>query len=205
MGKCASGTCFTLLTLLTIGLTLALFIFATIVYAKIKTASESIFIGLIVCLCISFLLFVFGIYASCCGNNCVKGILSILYIVYALGIGAAGVVLLIYRQKLPDYFSDAYHKGSLSNSTIDTIQETFNCHFPPKATVLEDQEDCLEKFKDYVHRYGLICGIALLALFIFLLLGVCLAIRIICKKDEDISNAKSRENEQINTPLTYGW
>ena len=70
-----------------------------------------------------------------------------------------------------------------------------------------ENADCLSKFEDYVKHYGLICGIALIALFVFLFLGVCFAIRTICKKDnkDDSNAAKSREQEQMNAPLTYGW
>lgn len=206
MGKCASGTIFTILTFLTIGFTFALFVFATVIYAKIKSASNEAFIIIIVCLCISFLILLFGIYASCCGNDCVKVILSILYIIYAFGIGAMGVALIIYQKKLPDYFSNAYYDGTLSNTTKDTIEEAFNCKFPPKNILLDDSTNCLTKFEDYVHHYGLICGITLIALFILLFIGVCFAFRAICKKDNhDESNAKSREQETINQPLTYGW
>lgn len=206
MGKCASGI-FTILTLLTIGCTFALFVFATVVFVKIKSASNEIFIVIIICLGVSFLILIFGIYASCCGNNCVKGVLSILYIIYAFAIGALGVALIIFQKKLPEYFDKAYYDGTLSNTTQDMIVEAFNCKFPPKNKRINDEtpKDCLDKFKDYVHNYGLICGIALIVLFILLFIGVCFAIHVICKKDQDLSNAKSREQEQMNQPLTYGW
>ncbi|OHT05120.1 hypothetical protein TRFO_27306 [Tritrichomonas foetus] len=207
MGKCCSNTCFGILTLLTIGLTLALFIFATFIYAKIKTANETIFIAIVICLCVSALLFFFGIYASCCGGKCTKAILSIFYIIYAFAIGAAGVLIIVYKSRLTQIFRDAYDQGKFKQADLDAIAETFNCVFPDtESNLTNSTESCFDKFEKYVTKYGLIVGIALLCLFVLLMAGVVLSCKFLCRKDEyeDISAPKKPDNA-INTPLTYGW
>ncbi|OHT08688.1 hypothetical protein TRFO_04750 [Tritrichomonas foetus] len=210
--KCCTGTCFTILTIFTIGLTLGIFIFATIVYSKIRTVNDTIFIVIIIALCVTALVFIFGIYSSCCGNKCTKGILTFIYLIYALVLAALGISLLIFKNKLPGYFREAYDSGKFSKEDIATLEETFNCQFPESengtSLLLNDtdtnQTDCFEMFESYVKDYGLWLGIALIILFVILFIGVVLACRLACKKDEE-STGTHPVKEQVSTPLTYGW
>lgn len=202
MGKCALGACFTLLTIITIGATLALFIFAVIVYTKIKVVSETVFIVVIVGLCVTALLFLFGIYASFCGGNCSKNLLSILYLLFSLVIGGAGVILLIYRTKLPEYFEE-YVKNQDHKEIIDTIENVFKC----SVEETPGTKTCQVIFKEYCEKYGAIVGGCLLGIFAFLLFGVIIAWCLMCQQGKaDTSNVQPLNTQNtLNDQLNFDW
>ncbi|OHT16921.1 Tetraspanin family protein [Tritrichomonas foetus] len=207
--KCCTGMCFMMLTLCTLGVTLAILIFATIIYSKIRTVNETLFIVIIIALCVTALIFIFGLYASCCGKKCSKGVLSMIYLIYAIALGACGVLILIYKNKLVGMLEDVYNKGKLSSDDISSIEEFFKCSFENKTELVllnETDDGCFNKFEDYVKKYGLIIGIVLLVIFVLLMFGVIMSCRLACKK-EDISSGSKQEqnNSQITSPLTYGW
>ena len=208
MGKCCSSTCFAILTLLTIGLTLAVFIVALIAYVKFKFLNNTVFIVIIVCLCVSTLLLLFGIYASCCGKNCSKTLLSILYIIYALALGAGGVLILIYQDELGNYLEKIANNGHLTPNEREIIEDFFDCNFTNTTDNADSSDnDCVEMFKDYIDKYGLIVAIALLVLFALLMVGVVIACRLMWKKENEYEigkNSNKLENA-VNQPLTYGW
>ena len=206
--RCCTNTCLTVLTLITLGLTLGFMVFATYESSKVRKVNDTVFIILVVVTCITGIVFIFGIYASCCGSRCARGALSVIYLAYALVLLACGVIVIIYRTKFSKFLHDSYDEGKLSNSDIDNIEKTFKCEFPAENTtnlkLLEsNSESCFTKFDDFCKTYGIIIGVVLIVLFILLFIGVVVACQAACKKQETSSGSKTKE--QVSTPLTYGW
>lgn len=207
--RCCTATCFAVCTLLTIGLTFGVLIYATIVTAKFKEANSTLFITLCVITCFTGMIFIFGMYASCCSKNCAKSGLAAIYIIYALVLGGVAILIFIYRSSLVDSIREAYKKGDYKLDQIADIEKTFKCKFPAaedKKTQEDEPEnskDCFDKINEYVEFYGLIIGCVLLGLFLILFIASIFACKLACKKNESSSGSKSRD--QVGTPLTYGW
>ena len=208
--RCCTNTCLTVLTLITLGATLGFLIFATYEASKVRKVNDTVFIILVVVTCITGMIFIFGIYASCCGNRCARGALSVIYLVYALILLACGIVVIIFRTKFSKFLRDSYDEGKFSDKDLENIEDTFSCKFPSnpenatKLTLLEDNsESCFTKFDDFCKKFGIIIGIVLLVLFVLIFIGVVIACNAACRKRETSSGSKTKE--QVSTPLTYGW
>lgn len=209
--RCCTNTCLTFFTLFTLGATLGFLIFSTYIVSKVRKVNDTIFIILVVATCITGIVFIFGIYASCCGNRCARGALSVIYLAYALAILACGIIVLIYRNKFANYLRDNYYDEKLTDSDKDYIEKTFDCTFPERpvpnatnATLLENSTaSCFDKFDDFCKKFGIIIGVVLIFLFVVIFIGVVFACNAACKKRETSSGSKTKE--QVSTPLTYGW
>lgn len=206
---CCTKTCLTTLTLCTVGMTLAFLIFSTYISSKVRAVNDTVFIVLVVATCITGLVLIFGIYASCCGSRCARGALSFIYSVYALVVLACAIIVLVFRSQFAKFLRDGYNEGRYSEKELEDIEKTFECKFPSDnststLTLLEDSsESCFTKFDDFVQKFGIIIAIVLLVLFVLLFIGIVVACREACKKPETSSGSKTKE--QVSTPLTYGW
>ncbi|KAK8871289.1 hypothetical protein M9Y10_007007 [Tritrichomonas musculus] len=205
--RCCTAACLGTLTIFTIGLTFMFMIFATYISSKARQINDSVFIVLIVATCITGIVLIFAIYASCCGGRCARGALGTIYLAYAIVVLACAVIVLIFRSKFSKFFRDSYNEGKLSDKDIEDIEKSFNCQFPNSTanlTILESNtESCFTKYDDFVKKFGLIIGIVLIVLFVLIFIGVVIACREACKKTETSSGSKTKE--QVSTPLTYGW
>lgn len=197
---------FTILTLLTIGSTVALFGLSTYyIYKFLDGVSDGFIAGVIVALCISFLVFCFGIYASCKGTKCTRSVLAVIYIVYALFVGAMAIFFLAFKSKIVELIGKEYNKKN--NELVESINKAFKCNSWVGINNTTDylQENatisCKEKINEFYNKTQLVIGIVLIAVFLILIIGIILVFKYICCSKDDASSNK----EQISTPLTYGW
>lgn len=177
------------------------------VASKARKVDDTVFIVLIVATCITGIILIFAIYASCCGGRCARGSLGVFYLAYAIVVLACAIIIFVFRSKFSKFFHDRYDEGKLSDKDIEDIEKMFDCQFPNKTasiTLLEESPDsCFTKYDDFVQKFGLIIGIVLIVLFVLIFIGVVVAFHSACKKQETSSGSKSKE--QVSTPLTYGW
>lgn len=183
-------------------------VFSTYITSKVRKVNDTVFIILIVATCITGIVLIFGIYASCCGDRCARGALSVIFLVYALLLLACGVIVIIFRTKFSKYLRDGYDQGKLSQDDINYIEKTFECKFETENStstkLLEDNNaSCFTKFDDFCKMYGIIIGVVFLFLFLLIFIGVVIACKEACRKQETSSGSKTKE--QVSTPLTYGW
>lgn len=197
---------FTILTLFTIGSTVALFALSTYyIYKVLDGVSDGFIAGVIVALCVSFLVFCFGIYASCKGTKCSRSILAIIYIIYALFIGFMAIFFLAFKNKIIELIGKEYNKNN--NEFVESINKAFNCHswevINNTIDYLQENKtiSCKEKICEFYNKTQLVIGIILIGVFLILIFGIVLVFKYICCSNEDDSSLK----EQISTPLTYGW
>ncbi|KAH0786108.1 Tetraspanin family protein [Histomonas meleagridis] len=196
--KFIRGFGFTILTLITIGSTIALF--AACLYfikTKLDDISQTLLIVVIVALCISILVFIFGIYASVKGKKCARSLLAIIYIFYALIVGAMAIFVLACKGVLYDAVKSQFDSGN--QDFINIIQAGFNCKSWDNATV--GNTSCKSAIETFYNSTILIIGICLGVVFFILLVGIIFVFKYVCCGKDD----KSDDNNQISTPLTYGW
>ncbi|KAH0795233.1 Tetraspanin family protein [Histomonas meleagridis] len=200
MGKCGKfvgGIGFTLLTLITVGATVALFSIALYAVNKnFEGYSASLKTGLIIALVISIVVFIFGIYASFSKNRCVKCILSIIYIVYAIFVLIMAIVILALGGAISEVISREFQSNPDFRSSFE---KTFNCYTWNSNT---SNNTCQSVFDSSFGVARKAIGGCLLGIFFLLLIGIIVAFCHVCRKRSD--DFSGSENT-INTPLSYGW
>jgi hypothetical protein len=195
---CRRGLVFTALTLLTIGVSTALFI--SVVYyfvsLKVQDANKSIFAVLVVAMVVSFLLLVFGFWSSFRGPPCSKAVLAVIYAIYAVALLGIGVCLLAMKGQITDavqeYFDD--NPGELR----DAFQEGLNCSWNDTNAA-----SCLDKFKEIYDTFGIGIGVGLIVLAVVLLIGDGFAWKWFCETWRNREVLSNQTN--LTEPLTYSW
>ena len=204
---CGRNFLFTVLTLLTIGVSLA--VFAAMLYyfdqIAIKQVAEDLFVGVVIGLCLSVLLLIYGFYASCCGNRCHKCLLSVFYLIFSITLGAVGVALLAVKGKIEEGLAKLWETGQ--TQVTSALEDGFKCISWDNHSIAES-ERCRTKIMNFYSKYGNIGGGCLIALFVVLMAGTVLAFRFVCKsepKSDKASSTQPNGKDQFTTPLTYGW
>jgi hypothetical protein len=194
---CRRGFVFTALTLFTIGISTALFI--TVVYyfvsLKIQEANSSIFIVLVVVMVVSFLLLIFGFWASFRGAVWAKALLAVIYALYAVILLAIGILLLAMKNQITDAVQEYFDINP--GEFRDKFEEALNCSWN------DTNVTCLEKFKDIYGTFGIGIGVGLILLAVVLLVGDGFAWKWICEKCK--YKEASSSQKQLTAPLTYSW
>jgi len=203
--QCGPSFLFAVLTLLTIGASTVVFVFLVIYFNKIhmKSVSESLLIGVIIGLCVSILVLLYGAYASCCGGRCHKLVLTVLYLVFSLVLGAIGVALLAVKGEVEKGLAMLWSTGK--TDVTDSLEEGFSCKGWGEAS-----DSCKTVIMDFYSKWGTIAGGALIGLFVLLMIGVVFACRFICRSRADEGSEKGSAaqpgaRDQFTAPLAYGW
>jgi hypothetical protein len=197
--QCQRGILFTILTLLTIGVSSALFILVVYYFVDlgIQKAENKVFAIVVTAMCVSILLLVYGFWASTCGGKGAKYSLAVIYLVYAFVLLAIGVVLLALKGKIIDAVDD-YFTGLAPDAKVRTaFEDEFNCKW--NATV---EVECKVKFEDMYKSFGIGVAAGLIVLFAILIAGDIVAWKWLCSTwDDDTTGPKAN----VTTPLTYSW
>lgn len=211
--QCLRGFGFTILSLITIGASTALFAIALYFIAtKFKDISNSLLIIVVIALCVSVLVLLFAFYASCKGNKCVRTILVFIYIIYALIVGAAAIFLFAFKGKLMGLISDGVEKNN--SDLIHSIQEGFNCKMNSNTTKNGTVyyfygSECDDKVNSFYKAKLPPIGGCLVGIFVILVIGIVLSFRYLCcvKETQDLSTTEpiNKNKDSLNSPLTYGW
>ena len=156
---CISATVFSILTISTIGVTFAatLAVFLLIKLKSLDVVSREVYIGSIIALVVVALVFLFAIYASCCGGRCAKFILFILYIAYAVAFAALGVFILVKRDAFIDELNRFWVDPKLQE-TAEIIEKAFHCAcwnetLCYNGTEFKEGQDCETILHQDVHKY----------------------------------------------------
>lgn len=201
---CGLSLLFTIMTLVTIGVTTA--VFGIMLYyfkmIAIQEASSGLYAVLIIGLCVSLLILIYGTYASCCGGKCHKVIISLIYIIWAIVLLAVAVYVLVSKDKLLDTLGGAWDSN---NETFKHAENGLKCHNWDKKE--GELETCKVKITEIYEKYGTPAGAVLIILALLLFVGVFLAFKIICRKtaDDGASSSQQGGRDQFTTPLSYGW
>jgi hypothetical protein len=201
-GGCAR-VLFTVLTLLTIGISAAMLILVLVAFVtmELKSFSQDIFIAIIIAMVVSILILGFGIYASCCGGKGAQTILTLIYLVYALALGALGIAILAMKNPILSQIGDLWDSDDPDiSAAVDNIRDQEHCRGWGNET--DQSIDCKLKIEDLYKKYGIPAGAVLIVLFLLLLVGVFFAFKSICSKDDEPDLDRS---SKVTTPLTYGW
>lgn len=197
---------FTVMTLLTIGVAAVVFGFMIYYFKKmaVHEASNGLYAALIIGLCVSILILIYGTYASCCGAKCHKILICILYSLFSVALLALGVYMLAAKSQLMDLLSQAWS----SSEGFLAVETELNCSGWSVATNNTRPTKCEEVIGNYYDKYGKLGGGVFIVLGVLLFGGVILAFKIICRKnkgDERGSSQQGSDRNQFTTPLHYGW
>jgi hypothetical protein len=199
-GSCRNGVLFTVLTLLTIGASSALFIVmvAFFVHFKLSTAESGLFAGIIAAMCVSLLLLLYGFYASLCGSRGHKFLLAVLYCIFAVLIALLGIFILALRNKISTSVGELFDKHS-GSSFVTMLEEELQCS---NWTGCTDPPCCKDRFDELYRSYGNPIGASLIVLFVALMVGDFFAWKWVCK---NLNTDSTKEHMETTTPLTYSW
>jgi hypothetical protein len=182
---CCAGTVFTFLTLTTIGIatlgTIALF--AVIEVKKLYNVSEGFHIGVIIALVVVCLIFLFAIYASCCGGKAARGILGTLFLIIAVPFVVFAAFLAKDHDKIPDDLKFLWVPDQEKYKDARTAMEkAFDCQGfdtstdPPKPA-------CREKIKEFVDGAWKAVVAVAIVMAALLLLGTIIACCYACRSE----------------------
>jgi hypothetical protein len=204
---------FTLLTILTVGMSSGLLIAVIVFFRDIGMAKvdSSLFIGIIIALGVSVLILLYCIYASCFGGSCQKVMIAVLFLAYALPLIALGISIVALKSKLKEQFCSFWESRSEHPDAVEAIEASLDCcgwdsSDDSLCANSTRQGSCGAKIDDYYQKYGIPAGGALLGLGVLLLIGTAIAIRFICKaENSNRQESVSGEQKSMGTALTYGW
>jgi hypothetical protein len=199
---CKRGFLFTTLTLLTIGVSAALFILLVyyFIHLGIQTAEEAVFAILVVAMCVSVLLLFYGFWASACGRKAAKISLAVIYLVYGLVLLAIGIALLALKSNIIDTVQSFFVDKPVDDKVRTAFEKEFDCKWTPEP---ETETDCKKKFQDLYGSFGVGIAAGLIVLFALLLVGDIIAWRWLCNNWEDVPEAAKQPT--MTSPLTYSW
>ena len=208
--KCAAPCCLGTLTLATIGATLALFIFVTIKAIELKELSDKILIVVIAGLCVSLLLFFLGLYASCCGGKCIRSIVAILFLVYAVGLAALGIVIFAFKTNLYNAIEKVMDKEDVDQSIIDIEKQLKCCGFED-ATLVRCWNSsyanvtCGSKLDAIYTKEGYILAGSCLGAALLLFIGTIFAYKFLCREVKSETETNNKIEETLVSTDRYGW
>ena len=205
MNNCCSKFLLSILSLVTVGLITAASALALYFIDKyeISAFDNSILIWVIVILCVSILVLIFSLVASCSESGCLGFLLGIIFLVFTAGVIACAVFILVYEDKLWETIGKAWDPTNPSvNQTIHVIEENFDCSGWDKPEISEERT-CHTLFQEEFDKYKVWIVVGFFVAAILLGVGVVLSFCKMCHKSEYA--ALDRKPMQQEQPLSYGW
>jgi multidrug efflux pump subunit AcrB len=195
---CKRGFLFTLLTIITLGVASGILIAALVYFIKfsISKVSDELFIATVIAVCVSGLILFYGVWASIWGGKCPKALLAVFYAIYALLLGALGIVILALKKQIIDEMG---HVFATQPDFQKALQDAADCQ-----DWNDTEETCKQVIEKFYGSFGLGAGIALIALFVVLLVGDGFAWKWTCQKWDGLDDGSS-EKPATTTPLRYSW
>jgi hypothetical protein len=147
-------------------------------------------------------------YLNCCQWRFTKILLAALYTIFDLFLLAAGVAVFSFRRQVLDRLGDLWVDDVDSSIEENFEQKLDCCGFktqPPYRSCEADTRVCYDVLEEELARYSAWIGGIAIALFVLLLIGVCIAYYRACAKPpppEDF--VKSQEMAQIQAQLNEG-
>jgi hypothetical protein len=209
-GDFGRGFYFTILTLITIGASAGLLITLLVYFIKLhlNEASEAVLAAIIVAMCASILLLIYGFYASLSGGPCHKAILSFVYLIFALALGAFGICILALKKQIIKVVGDQWAKGT---EFVHKFENQLNCTdwnstsntSSTSSTSTGEKQSCKQVFEDFYRTFGTGISIGLIVLFGLLMIGDVFAWKFVCDKEH--KKDEKGPSQSLTAPLTYSW
>ena len=192
MCKCIGGALLTIMSCLTLGVCLIASIVILIVVETqdIPDITKEAEIILIVILVITALVFIFAIYASCCGKICARRILSAIFIILAVILLVIAILIFTLTDKAIDEVGKYWETGeNHDQDKIAEIEEALKCcGYDSDAGCAPDTERCKDKLDNQVHKIAY--AIAIILIVVVVLLIICAIIGCLnkCAPREKVEN-----------------
>jgi hypothetical protein len=157
MCRCLGKAFLTFLTLSTIGaVTLAITaLFVAVRVQHLYLVDDTVDIGLTVALAASGAVLLLAIAGACCGGRCLRTALAIIYLVFAAGLAAVGI---LFSQNRDNIVPDLEKFWTSSDTkTAHAIETSFHCKCFDNETCYSGEEPpsdanetCAKKIKDVI-------------------------------------------------------
>jgi hypothetical protein len=159
-------------------------VFTVIQVKQLYHVSDGFQIGLIVTLVVVCVVFLFAIYASCCGGKAARGLLGTLFLLLsALFIVFAAFVAKYHSEIGTDleFIWDGDHEAAK-----DGLEKAFNCSTFIGTTTSDGKPNCLNRIDDFVE--GAWSGIlaAAVVMAALLLIGTIVACCYACQSEPSV-------------------
>jgi amino acid transporter len=192
---CCAGTIFILLTLATIGIatlgTIAVFVVVQV--KKLYHVSEAFHIGLIIALVVVCLIFLFAIYASCCGEKVARGILGILFLLILVLFVVFAAFLALYHDEIGNHLKFVWDGDAKHQPAKDSLEESFNCcGFDRAHWTCGTKPPCLEKINEFIASAWKIIVAGASVMAALLLIGTIVACCYACQRESTIQGIDFR-------------
>lgn len=201
--QCCNNACFTIMTILTLGIITA--VFSILMYYEchyqMKSVNKTTFYVVLSALIVSALTLIFAIYASCCGKTCAKTTISIIYIIFALAIIGIGIIFLAFQSTIKDGMYKIWN-GSLDQQTVKEFEKLFKCH--TWDSPFEETTHTCKYFTDNkLSKYLMYAGIFTICLGVILLISVIAALSVFCVNGKHESDSMSQFDRLLGSNDTY--
>jgi hypothetical protein len=182
---CCAGTVFTFLTLTTIGIATlgTISLFTVIEVKKLYQVSEGFHIGVIIALVVVCLIFLFAIYASCCGGKAARGILGTLFLIIAVPFVVFAAFLAKDHDKIPDDLKFLWepYKAKYDDARA-AMEKAFHCHGFSVSTD-RTKPPCREKIGEFIDdAWEAVVAVAIV-MAVLLLFGTIVACCYACRSE----------------------
>jgi hypothetical protein len=196
---CPLGFLFTILTILSIGITTGAVITAYVWLRvnHVESLSPGLDNGLMGGIVVSGLLLIFSIYASWCGKSCARRVLGVCFLIYAL-VFTVMACAIAWDSKDIDWIIDQAHRfwkepNSFPN-IAHKIEEQMNCQCWNNETCLLERdietESCETKMKTEYHQNRFIIALAVGGVAGVMFIGVICAFVSACQQKKTASCLK---------------
>ena len=189
MCKCIGGALLTIMSCLTLGLCLAAVVILLIIVETkdIPEATKEARIVLIVVLVITALIFIFAIYASCCGKICARRTLSAIFLIFAVVLLIIAIIMFTYTDRITAEIGKFWEEGEKHNQkVIDKIEESLKCcGYNSDKGCPADTERCKDKIQSEVNKIAYAIGVILVVICILLLICTIIGCSSKCAPRED--------------------
>jgi hypothetical protein len=137
------------------------------------------------------IIFLFAIYASCCGKKGARSLLGVFYLIYALALLALGItVISIKRNKLLDWGARLWSDSNFHEAAQE-IEKSLDCKCWNETLCInsselpaDDNHTCSKKLDDELDKYWKPLAYVILAFAAVMLLGMVVAFIYGCKEEK---------------------
>ena len=192
MCKCIGGMLLTLMSCLTLGICLAASIVMLIIVETkdIPDVTKDAEIILIVVLVVVALVFIFAIYASCCGKIVARRILSAIFIILAIGLLVIAILIFTLTDKTLDEVGKYWEEGENHDQEIvDEIESALKCcGYDSDKGCAPNTERCKDKLDSQVHDIAYAIAIILIIVVVLLIISAIIGCLNKCAPREKIES-----------------
>jgi hypothetical protein len=130
----------------------------------LKTVFPDFFWILVAGVGVSVLLLIYGFWGSIWGGKCPKIALAFCYLLYAVGIAALGIVILVFHSKIVEKVGEVYEENQ---DFAKTLEDLADC----EGWNVTIQNNCQNVVENFYESFGIGVAIGLIVLGVILVIG----------------------------------